>query len=80
MKRYLAPLLITGILVSAHLSVGILEGYSRTGLAILVASWRAGDGPAVRHWRIRERVSPASAWDLVRSPFLWAPCCARWSR
>src|SRR5438477_170082 len=37
MKRYYPPLLITGILISAHLSFGILEGYSRTGVAILVA-------------------------------------------
>ena len=28
------PLLITGILLAAHLSFGILEGYSRTALAI----------------------------------------------
>ena len=37
MSRYYPPLLITGILISAHLSFGILEGYSRTGAAILVA-------------------------------------------
>ena len=76
MKRYLAPLLITGILISAHLSFGILEGYSRTGLAILVAI--AAELVMGRltygHWP-----HPASAYItgisvgiLVRSPFLWA--------
>ena len=33
-NRFLAPLLITCILVAAHLSFGILEGYERTALAI----------------------------------------------
>jgi enediyne biosynthesis protein E5 len=76
MKRYLAPLLITGILISAHLSFGILEGYSRTGLAIVVAI--AAELVMGRltygHWP-----HPASAYItgisvgiLVRSPFLWA--------
>src|ERR1043166_9651609 len=37
MSRYYPPLLITGILISAHLSFGILEGYSRTATAIPVA-------------------------------------------
>ena len=76
MKRYLAPLLITGILISAHLSFGILEGYTRTGTAILVAI--AAEMIMSRltygHWP-----HPASAYItgisvgiLVRSPFLWA--------
>ncbi len=75
MKRYYAPLLITGILISAHLSFGILEGYSRTGTAILVA---------IAAELIMSRLTfgnwphPASAYItgisvgiLVRSPFLW---------
>ena len=75
MKRYLAPLLITGILVSAHLSFGILEGYSRTGLAILVAivAELVMGRLTYGHWP-----HPASAYItgisvgiLVRSPFLW---------
>ena len=37
-NRFLGPILITGILIAAHLSFGILEGYSRTGLAIAAAS------------------------------------------
>jgi enediyne biosynthesis protein E5 len=76
MKRYLPPLLITGILVSAHLSFGILEGYSRTGIAI---------GVAIAAELVMGRLTfgrwphPASAYItgisvgiLVRSPFLWS--------
>ena len=35
--RYLPPLFITLILVVAHTSFGILEGYSRTAAAIVTA-------------------------------------------
>jgi enediyne biosynthesis protein E5 len=75
MKRYLPPLLITGILVSAHLSFGILEGYSRTGLAILVAiaaelvmgrlTYGRWPHPASAY------ITGISVGILVRSPFLW---------
>jgi Na+-translocating ferredoxin:NAD+ oxidoreductase RnfD subunit len=75
MKRYLAPLLITGILVSAHLSFGILEGYSRTGLAIVVAiaaelvmgrlTYGRWPHPASAY------ITGISVGILVRSPFLW---------
>ena len=36
-NRYLAPALITCILIAGHLSFGILEGYEKTVLAIAVA-------------------------------------------
>jgi len=36
-NRYLAPALITCILIAGHLSFGILEGYEKTVLAIVVA-------------------------------------------
>ena len=36
-NRYLPPLLITSILLGAHLSFGILEGWEGTGLAIATA-------------------------------------------
>ena len=36
-NRFLPPLLITSILLTAHLSFGILEGWERTGLAIFTA-------------------------------------------
>src|SRR6478752_6291617 len=75
MSRYYPPLLITGILIAAHLSFGILEGYSRTGVAI---------GVAILAELVMARLTygrwphPASAYItgisvgiLVRSPFLW---------
>ena len=36
-NRFLGPILITCILIAAHLSFGILEGYERTALAIVTA-------------------------------------------
>ena len=76
MNRYYPPLLITGILISAHLSFGILEGYSRTGTAILVAivaelvmgrlTYGKWPHPASAY------ITGISVGILVRSPFLWA--------
>jgi enediyne biosynthesis protein E5 len=76
LSRYYAPLLITGILISAHLSFGILEGYSRTGTAILVAiaaelvmgrlTYGKWPHPASAY------ITGISVGILVRSPFLWA--------
>ncbi len=76
MSRYYPPLLITGILISAHLSFGILEGYSRTGTAILVAiaaelvmgrlTYGKWPHPASAY------ITGISVGILVRSPFLWA--------
>jgi len=75
-KRYYPPLLITGILVSAHLSFGILEGYSRTGMAILVAilaelimgrlTYGTWPHPASAY------ITGISVGILVRSPYMWA--------
>jgi hypothetical protein len=75
MKRYYPPLLITGILISAHLSFGILEGYSRTGVAILVAiiaelvmgklTYGKWPHPASAY------ITGISDGILVRSPLLW---------
>ncbi len=76
MSRYYPPLFITAILIAAHLSFGILEGYSRTLTAI---------GVAIVAELVMGRLTygrwphPASAYItgisvgiLVRSPFLWA--------
>jgi hypothetical protein len=73
--RYLPPLLITSILLTAHLSFGILEGWERTGLAIVTAigaelvlgrlTHGAWPHPASAY------ISGISAGILVRSPFLW---------
>jgi Na+-translocating ferredoxin:NAD+ oxidoreductase RnfD subunit len=74
-NRLVPPIFITCILVTAHLSFGILEDYTRTALAIasaiatelLMARLTYGRWP-----------HPASAYItgisvgiLVRSPFLW---------
>src|SRR5215204_6115044 len=74
-NRLLPPLLITSILVSAHLSFGILEGYERTALAILTA---IGAELAMGRITYGKWPHPASAYIsgisagiLVRSPFLW---------
>jgi hypothetical protein len=74
-SRYLAPILITCILLGAHLSFGILEGWERTGLSIVTAigaelvmgriTYGVWPHPASAY------VSGISAGILVRSPFLW---------
>ncbi len=74
-NRYLPPLLITCILLGAHLSFGILEGWERTGLAIVTAigaelilgrlTYGTWPHPASAY------ISGISAGILVRSPFLW---------
>ena len=74
-NRFLAPLLITSILLTAHLSFGILEGWERTGLAIATAiaaemimgrlTYGVWPHPASAY------ISGISAGILVRSPFYW---------
>ena len=74
-NRLLPPLLITGILISAHLSFGILEGYEKTALAIATAlaaemlmgriTYRAWPPPASAY------ITGISVGILIRSPFLW---------
>jgi len=76
MSRYYPPLFITAILISAHLSFGILEGYSRTAAAILVAivaelimarlTYGKWPHPASAY------ITGISVGILVRSPYLWA--------
>ena len=74
-NRLLPPFLITCILVSAHLSFGILEGYERTALAIATAiaaelvmgriTYGSWPHPASAY------ITGISVGILVRSPFLW---------
>jgi hypothetical protein len=73
-NRFLPPLLITLILISAHLSFGILESYQRTALAILTA---IGAELIMGRLTYGRWPSPASAYItgisvgiLVRSPFV----------
>ncbi len=74
-NRFLPPILITCILLAAHLSFGVLESYERTALAI---------GTAITAELIMGRITygywpnPASAYItgisvgiLIRSPFFW---------
>jgi enediyne biosynthesis protein E5 len=74
-NRFLPPLLITSILLTAHLSFGILEGWQRTALAIVTAigaelimgrlTYGVWPHPASAY------ISGISAGILVRSPFYW---------
>lgn len=74
-NRFLPPILITSILLGAHLSFGILEGWERTGVAIVTAiaaelvmgriTYGKWPHPASSY------ISGISAGILVRSPFLW---------
>jgi hypothetical protein len=74
-NRFLGPILITGILISAHLSFGILEGYSRTGLAIAAAIAAELVMGRLTHGRwphlASAYITGISVGILVRSPFLW---------
>jgi Na+-transporting NADH:ubiquinone oxidoreductase subunit NqrB len=74
-NRFLGPILITGILVSAHLSFGILEGYERTGLAIataILAEMAMGRLTYGRWPHLASAyITGISVGILVRSPFLW---------
>jgi enediyne biosynthesis protein E5 len=74
-NRYLAPILITCILLAGHLSFGILESYQKTVLAIVtsIAAELALGWLLMRKW-----LHPASAYItgisvgiLVRSPAYW---------
>ena len=74
-NRYLPPLLITSILLTAHVSFGILEGWERTAIAIVTAivaelvmgriTYGVWPHPASAY------ISGISAGILVRSPFVW---------
>ena len=74
-NRFLPPLLITCILLTAHLSFGILESYERTALAIGVAivaelvmgKLTYGTWPHLAS----AYITGISVGILVRSPFFW---------
>jgi Na+-translocating ferredoxin:NAD+ oxidoreductase RnfD subunit len=74
-NRYLAPILITCILLAGHLSFGILESYQKTVLAIVTSI----AAELVLGWLLmRKWLHPASAYItgisvgiLVRSPAYW---------
>ena len=74
--RFLPPILITSILIAAHLSFGILESFWQTGLAIATAiaaelilgRLTYGKWPQAAS----AYITGISVGILVRSPFLWA--------
>ena len=74
-NRFLPPILITGILLAAHLSFGVLESYQRTVLAIVTAMATELAMGRITYGRWPH---PASAYItgisvgiLTRSPFYW---------
>ena len=74
-NRYLPPLLITSILVGANLSFGILEGWERTALSIVVAIGAEMVLGRITHGKwphpASAYISGISAGILIRSPFMW---------
>ena len=73
--RFLPPLLITCILLTAHLSFGILESYQRTALAIvtsIVAELVMGRMTYGQWPHLASAyITGISVGILVRSPFFW---------
>jgi Na+-translocating ferredoxin:NAD+ oxidoreductase RnfD subunit len=74
-NRYIAPMFITCILAAGHLSFGILEGYKKTLLAIVVA---IAAEMVLGQIFLHKWLHPASAYIsgisvgiLVRSPAYW---------
>jgi len=74
-KGYIPPILITAILLAAHISFGILEDYKKLGLAIVASFltelvlYRAITGK----WRNLNSayISGISVGILIRSPMYW---------
>jgi enediyne biosynthesis protein E5 len=74
-SRFLGPILITCILIAAHLSFGVLEGYERTALAIVTAILAEMVLGRLTYGRwphlASAYITGISVGILVRSPFLW---------
>src|SRR4051794_11376396 len=74
-NRFLAPLLVTCVLLVGHLTFGILESYTRTALAIVAAiateivlgRLTYGKWPHLAS----AYISGISVGMLVRSPLVW---------
>ena len=81
-KQYFAPLLITGILLAAHISFGILDSFNKLLTAISIADITELVLHRIVTGKFRNLssayVSGISAGILVRSPLLWpfALCAA----
>ncbi|MQA28546.1 MAG: hypothetical protein GEU82_01735 [Luteitalea sp.] len=74
-NRLLGPILITCILIAAHLSFGILEGYEGTALAIVTAILAEMALGRLTYGRwphlASAYITGISVGILVRSPFMW---------
>ena len=74
-NRYIAPLFITCILLVGHLSFGILEGYEKTGIAIVsaIAAELILGRIFVGKWLnlASAYISGISVGILLRSPAVW---------
>jgi len=74
-NRFLGPILITCILIGAHLSFGILEGYTRIGTAIVTALAAEAIMGRLTYGRwphlASAYITGISVGILTRSPFLW---------
>ena len=74
-NRFLGPILITCILIAAHYSFGVLEGYERTAMAIATAIVAEMVLGRVTYGKVPHLASAyitgISVGILVRSPFLW---------
>jgi Na+-translocating ferredoxin:NAD+ oxidoreductase RnfD subunit len=74
-NRFLAPVLVSCVLLIGHLSFGILESYTRTATAILtaIATELVLGRLVYRRWPhlASAYISGISVGMLVRSPFWW---------
>jgi enediyne biosynthesis protein E5 len=74
-NRFLPPLLITSILLTAHLSFGILEGWERTAAAIVTAFAAEMVLGRITYdkwpYAASAYITGISVGILLRSPFLW---------
>lgn len=74
-KKYIPPLLITGILLAAHLSFGILQSYPKLITAIIAAFFTELilHRLVTNEWRNLSSayISGISVGILIRSPQLW---------
>ena len=74
-QRYLAPILITLILLGGHLSVGVLESPLKTGLAIVTAILFDAVLGRIFYGKVPHLasayISGISVGILVRSPYFW---------
>jgi len=79
--RFIAPILITLILLVGQLSFGILESYPKTALAIVVSialELLLGKIITGKYPHLASAyISGISVGILVRSPFIWTTPCAR---